>query len=84
MLSFLRAIATTGGASAISLLLGLATNKIVAITLGPAGVGLLASYRQLQEVVTGLGTLGGAAGLVQGLSSTEGDARRRRLVAAVW
>lgn len=84
MLKLLKVVATTGGASGITLLLGLATNKIVAVLLGPMGLGLLASYRVIQDTVTGLGSLGGAAAQVQALSSVEGEARRRRVTACIW
>jgi PST family polysaccharide transporter len=84
VLKLLKVVATTGGASAVTLLLGLATNKIIAVVLGPMGVGLLASYRAVQDTVTGLGSLGGAAAQVQALSSVEGEARRRRVIACIW
>lgn len=84
MLKLLKAMATIGGASGVTMLLGLATNKIIAVILGPTGVGLLASYRAVQDTVTGLGVLGGTAAQVQGLSSVEGEARVRRVVASVW
>ncbi|HEX2888230.1 hypothetical protein [Vineibacter terrae] len=84
MLTLLRAIATTGGASGISMLLGLLTNKIIAVMLGPSGVGLLASFRAVQDVVTGLGSLGGTAAQVQALSSVTGEDRRRRVIACIW
>ncbi len=84
MLKLLKVMATTGGASAVTLLLGLATNKIIAVVLGPMGVGLLASYRVIQDTVTGLGSLGGAAAQVQALSSVDGEARRCRVVACIW
>lgn len=84
MLKLLKVMATTGGASGVTMLLGLLTNKIVAVVLGPAGVGLLSSYRLIQDVVTGLGIFGGAGAQVQALSSVEGEARSRRVVACVW
>ncbi|MCW5746562.1 MAG: oligosaccharide flippase family protein [Alphaproteobacteria bacterium] len=84
MLKLLKVMATTGGGSIVTMLLGLATNKVVAVVLGPSGVGLLASYRVIQDTVTGLGTLGGTAAQVQALSSVEGEARQRRLSACVW
>jgi PST family polysaccharide transporter len=84
MLRFLKAIATTGGASVVTMLLGLAANKILAVVMGPTGIGLLASYRSIQDTTVGLGSMAGAAAQVQGLSSVEGEARRLRLVACVW
>lgn len=47
-----------GGAQAINLAIGLFRTKIVAILLGPAGVGLLGAYQSvagLLEVIAGLG-----------------------------
>ncbi|HJQ58551.1 MAG TPA: hypothetical protein VJ890_16700 [Vineibacter sp.] len=84
MLKLLKAMATTGGASIVTMLLGLVTNKVVAVLLGPMGVGLLASFRVVQDTFVGLGVLGGTAAQVQALTSVEGEARRRRLVACVW
>lgn len=84
MLKLFKAMATTGGAGLASLLFGLIANKIFAVTLGPAGVGLLASYRQIHDMATGLGIFGAGAGQIQALSSVEGEARRRRVVASIW
>jgi PST family polysaccharide transporter len=84
LVKLLKAMATTGGASVLTLLLGLATNKVLAVVLGPVGVGLLASYRVVQDVAVGLGVLGGTAAQVQALTSSEGEQRQRRLTAYVW
>ena len=84
MLGLLKAMATTSGAGVVTILFGLFTTKIVALVLGPAGVGLLASYRQVHDMAAGIGILGGGGGQVQALSSTEGEARRRRVIASIW
>ena len=84
MLKLVKAMATSGGAGIASLLFGLIANKIFAVTLGPTGVGLLATYRQVHDTATGLGIFGAGAGQIQALSSVEGEARRRRVVASIW
>lgn len=84
MLKLLKAMATTGGAGLAGLLFGLIANKIFAVTLGPMGVGVLATYRQIHDMATGLGVFGAGAGQIQALSSVEGEARRRRVVASIW
>lgn len=84
MLKLLTAVAKSGGAGLAGLFFGLLANKILAVTLGPVGVGLLATYRQVHDMATGLGLFGGGAGQIQALSSVEGEARRRRVVTSIW
>jgi O-antigen/teichoic acid export membrane protein len=83
MLKLLQAMVSTGGASLLSQILGILTNKIFAVVMGPAGMGIYGLYRQLLDTVGGLIAIGSSGGLVQGLSSTEGEARLRRLKAAM-
>lgn len=83
MLKLLQAMASTGGASLISQLLGIFTNKILAVVMGPSGVGVYGLYRQLLDTTAALASVGSGGGMVQGLSSTEGEARLRRLKAAM-
>ena len=59
------------------------TNKILAVVMGPAGVGMFGLYRQLLDTAAAIAGIGSTGGLVQGLSSTEGEARLRRLKAAL-
>lgn len=84
MLKLFKAMATTGGAGLAGLFFGLIANKIFAVTLGPMGVGVLATYRQIHDMATGLGIFGAGAGQIQALSSVEGEVRRRRVVASIW
>lgn len=54
----LRATSLIGGASALNVLVGMVRTKVVAVLLGPAGVGLLAVYGQivtLASTVAGMG-----------------------------
>ena len=84
MLKLFTAMVKSGGAGIAGLFFGLVANKILAVTLGPMGVGLLATYRQVHDTATGLGIFGAGAGQIQALSSVEGEARRRRVVTSVW
>lgn len=84
MLKLFAAMVTSGGAGLAGLLFGLVANKILAVTLGPMGVGMLATYRQVHDMATGLGLFGGGAGQIQALSSVDGEARRRRVVTSIW
>ncbi len=84
MLKLFTAMVKSGGAGLAGLFFGLIANKILAVTLGPMGVGLLATYRQVHDMATGLGIFGAGAGQIQALSSVEGEARRRRVVTSVW
>jgi O-antigen/teichoic acid export membrane protein len=83
MLSLMKAMASTGGANLLSQVLGILTNKILAVVMGPAGVGMFGLYRQLLDTAAAIAGIGTTGGLVQGLSSTEGEARLRRLKAAL-
>jgi O-antigen/teichoic acid export membrane protein len=83
MLKLLQAMVSTAGASLLSQILGMLTNKILAVVMGPAGVGIYGMYRQLIDTVAAVVSIGSTGGLVQGLSSTEGEARLRRLKAAL-
>jgi O-antigen/teichoic acid export membrane protein len=84
MLKLLKAMAAMASASLLSQVLGIFTNKILAIIMGPAGVGMFGLYRQLVDIAGSLACIGSSGGLVQALSSTEGEARLRRLAAAMW
>jgi len=84
VLKLFLAMVKSGGAGIAGLFFGLIANKILAVTLGPMGVGLLATYRQVHDMATGLGLFGGGAGQIQALSSVEGEARRRRVVTSIW
>lgn len=61
-----------------SALLWLASFKVVALWLGPAGVGLYSQLRQITQAATVAATFGGTNTVVQGLSEWEDEADRRR------
>lgn len=80
---FLAALRTGSGTVGKLLFTTIAT-KIIAVILGPSGVGLLSLLRQVVDVSHNLGTLGGSSALVQGLASRKGQARDEYLVTTFW
>lgn len=84
MHEILIAILKTGSGSIGRLLLAAAAMKIVAVILGPSGVGFLSILRQTVDVSNNLGTLGGSNALVQGLASRKGQVRDEYLVTTFW
>jgi PST family polysaccharide transporter len=54
----LKTTSVVGGASAITIVVGMVRTKFVAVLLGPAGVGLLGVYSQLAAVVATVSGLG--------------------------
>ena len=84
MRSLLKATLKTGGASAGNLLLGAITMKVIAVILGPTGIGLYTLIRQTAEFSRRLGTVGGEAALVQGLASRKGEGQEKYLITTFW
>jgi O-antigen/teichoic acid export membrane protein len=84
MRDILKAALKTMSGSMGFLLFGMLTVKIMAVVLGPNGVGLYSLLRQTSELSKNLGTLGGETALVQGLASREGKVRDEYLVTTFW
>ena len=84
MIEILRAVMKTVSGTLLSLVLRIIAVKIIAVMLGPSGVGLFSVLRQIRDVSSGLGTVGGQTALVQGLASREDQARDDYLVTAFW
>ncbi len=84
MRNLLKATLKTGGASAGNLLLGAITMKVIAVILGPTGIGLYTLIRQTAEFSRRLGTVGGEAALVQGLASRKGEMQEKYLITTFW
>jgi PST family polysaccharide transporter len=68
----------------VSLALGAAATKVIAVVLGPAGIGLFSLLRQTQQTAVAVGSISGQTALVQGLASREGEQRGDFLVTAFW
>jgi O-antigen/teichoic acid export membrane protein len=71
----LLAIFKTGSGTLLNLILGIFTTKLLAINLGPAGIGLFSLLRQTRDVLITITTLNGSAAFVQGLASRQGKDR---------
>ncbi len=82
--TILRSSSLIGGASAVNILASIAKMKVVAVLLGPAGIGLVGIYLSLVQTAAavaalGIGTVGTrqvAAASVQPEAATVGVARR--------
>lgn len=75
MKTLLLAMTETGGSAILTLVLGVISIKIMAVTLGPAGTGLYNFLLQILAVSITLATLNGAQAVVQAVSS-RGDSAR--------
>src|SRR3954454_4308119 len=84
MREILKAVLKTGSGTVGFLLFGVLATKIMAVILGPSGIGLYSLLRQTVEFSKGLGTLGGETALVQGLASRKGETQDNYLVTAFW
>lgn len=84
MYNLLKAIFKTGSGSIINIILGMISTKIMAIFLGPNGLGLISLIRQTLSTVTIAGTMGGQTALVQGLASKEGNEKDNYLLTVFW
>jgi len=75
MKHLIKGILKTGSGTVGLLIFGIAATKIMALVLGPAGIGLLSLLRQIRQMSLTLGTIGGSTALVQGIASRDGSDR---------
>jgi O-antigen/teichoic acid export membrane protein len=80
MRDILLAVLKTSSGSFFSLLFGIIKTKIIALFLGPSGIGLYSLLRQTLQTTITLTTFSGGTALVQGLSSKTGKAREGYLI----
>jgi O-antigen/teichoic acid export membrane protein len=83
MREIFKAFFKMGSGTVVSLLLGAVAMKIVAVVLGPSGMGLYSLLRQILEFATRGGDAGNTA-VVQGLASRKGQARDTYLITTFW
>ena len=69
--AILRATAIVGGASAINIVIGLLRNKVAALLLGPAGMGIIGLLLSLVTTLSGLAGLGVANAAVRQIAHNE-------------
>ncbi len=75
MRRLLKAVLKTGSGTAGLLVFGIVATKIMALVLGPAGIGILSLLRQIRQMALTLGTISGSTALVQGIASRHGSNR---------
>jgi O-antigen/teichoic acid export membrane protein len=74
-----KAFSKTVSGTALSLLISTISVKIIAMLIGPSGMGLYGILRQIQSTTLVVATMGGQTALVQGGSSKEGEDRQTYL-----
>ncbi len=75
MRELLSAVFKTGAGSLVRILFGFVSTKIVAVALGPSGLGLLSLLQQVRQTALTVGSVNGNAAIVQGIASSEERAR---------
>lgn len=84
MLEVLRATIKTGSGSVASVVLMAIASKIMAVVIGPIGIGIYSMLMQLNRTATQAGSIGGGAALVQGLASREGSEKQDYIISVFW
>lgn len=84
MRELLKATMRTGSGTLLSLLLGIISIKIMAVILGPSGVGLYSLLRQVREFSGTFGTAGGQTAMTQGIASRNGELRESYVATTFW
>ena len=77
MLELIKAALKTSFGSISTLIFGVITTKVLAITLGVEGIGLYSLLRSIRDTVMPLALLGGGTATIQGVASKSGDERKR-------
>jgi len=82
--NLLKAAFKTGSGTVGTLFFGIISTKIMAVVLGPAGVGLLSLLKQVRQVALTFITVNGNAALVQGIASRKTDERDVYISTVFW
>jgi len=81
----LRATFKTGTGYIISLILGVISNKVMAVITGPIGIGLYSMLQQIQTTASTAGSIGGGGtSLTQGVASKRAEARDEFIRTVFW
>ena len=84
MLEVTKAVAKSGSGSILFVLLGLVFAKLLAVTLGPEGVGLYTVVSLLIQTTITFATVAGSVALIQGIASRQGRDREGYLGTVFW
>lgn len=84
MRSMILATMQAGVGQFVALLCGAISVKVLALTVGPAGVGLFSILRHAQQTLSAIASVGGQNAVVQGAALFVGEQRVRFLASALW
>lgn len=84
MKRLLKAAFKTGSGTVGRLFFGILGTKIMAVVLGPEGVGLLSLLRQTRQMALTLATVSGNTALVQGIASRKANERNAYIRTVFW
>jgi PST family polysaccharide transporter len=78
-----KSTAFTGGASVVSLALGVIRTKVMAVLLGPAGIGLAGVYSTISALASTLAGMGISSSGVRQIAEAAGSGDERRIATTV-
>ncbi|WP_051986605.1 O-antigen translocase [Pseudidiomarina atlantica] len=79
----LRSMLIIGSAQSVNILLSILRLKILALLLGPAGIGLLGIFTNLQQIIVNGASLGMSSSGVRQIAANRKDIERRYLICRV-
>ncbi|WP_255491393.1 O-antigen translocase [Dysgonomonas sp. ZJ279] len=79
-----KATSIYSGSQAINIALGLIRTKVIAILLGPAGVGLIGVYQSMIEMIRSLGTLGMEPGTIREIAKAANEEDKHLLGKSIF
>lgn len=79
----LRATGVFGGAQAVTILCSIVRTKLVALWIGPAGIGLFGLFNMAVELLSQIAQMGMRNSAVRDIAATSDASRRRAVIAAV-
>jgi enterobacterial common antigen flippase len=74
-----KSTAFTGGASVISILLGIVRTKVMAVLLGPSGVGMMGLYTTITGLASTLSNMGLGSSGVRQIAEAAGSGDKKRI-----
>ena len=78
--SLIKSIMIFGGAQIFTVIAAIIRNKVAAVTIGAAGLGLSALYQTISQFVANTANMGLPDSAVQGLASTQDEDKRKERV----
>ena len=82
-LDILRSSALIGGASILTILVGIVRTKAVAVLLGPAGVGLMGLFNAICDLAIAVAGMGAGSSGVRQIAEAVGSGDERRIARTV-